>query len=220
MQTIAIYPSLISANLLQLGNEIEALESYCDGFHIDVMDYHFVPNLTWGSAFVNAIRNHTTKRLWVHLMMEKTLSFIETIHLAPGDIVSFHIEEKIDFNVAIKSIKAKKMKVSIAIKPKTPLAELFSLLPYIDQVLLMSVEPGFSGQPFLPDSLQRLQDLIEYRKEKSLLFTIGMDGGIDATIIGTLARMGVAEVGVAAGIFGHSNRVRALLELYDAAKKI
>jgi ribulose-phosphate 3-epimerase len=214
---IKIFPSLISADILNLEHEIKKLEPHCDGFHIDVMDWHFVPNLTWGPMFINAIAQKTTKPLFVHLMIEKSLEFLDLLALRNNDIVSFHIEESHDIKKMIKCIKEKRWRPNIAIKPKTPVEKFFPFSDMVDSILLMSVEPGFSGQHFLKSSTDRLIALTTYRTEHNLSFEIDMDGGINKENISMLVNHGVNSVAIAAGIFEHHDPVYALKELYKAA---
>lgn len=216
---LRIFPSLISANILNLEESIKQLEPHCDGFHLDVMDWHFVPNLTWGPMFINAIAKKTTKPLCVHLMIERSLEFLELLTLRNGDTLSFHIEKSLDVKKIIKCIKEKKYLASIAIKPKTPITKLFPFANDVDSILLMSVEPGFSGQGFLESSFDRLIALENYRKEKKLSFEIAMDGGINKENIGKLVAYGVTNVGVATGIFGHKDPIHALKEIRKAAEQ-
>lgn len=220
MHAFTIFPSLISADVLNLQKVITLLEPHCDGFHIDVMDYHFVPNLTWGPHVINAIARATTKPLVVHLMIEQPDRFIHLLTLRPHDTISFHIESTKKISETINSIKEMNLGVSIAIKPKTPLEQLYSYVGTVDQILLMSVEPGFSGQRFLPDSIERLKQLTAYRKEKNLPFTISMDGGITQENIDILARNGCNQVGVASAIFDTSDPIQALKALYGKARSL
>ncbi|MGE0206793.1 MAG: ribulose-phosphate 3-epimerase [Candidatus Babeliales bacterium] len=213
-----IYPSLISADLLNLHTVIKNLEPHCDGFHLDIMDNHFVPNLTWGPMFIKAIAHATTKPVFVHLMIENAEKFLEKIEIKRASTVSFHIENTKNISEAIQRIRENKWHANIAIKPNTPLEKLFPYLGMIDSVLLMSVDPGFSGQRFLESSWERLKKLAAYRKEEKMNFMICMDGGINSTNIAELARNGCDEVGVAAAIFSTPDPVAALKELYNAAR--
>lgn len=212
-----IYPSLISADLLNLQSSIQKLEPHCDGFHIDVMDNHFVPNLTWGAQFIKAISSCTQKPLFIHLMIDFPEKFIEKIHMKAGGSVAIHIENTKNILQASKGIRENKWHVSLAINPKTPLEELKPYLPAVDSVLLMSVNPGFSGQDFLESSFGRLDELSRYRKGEDLNFEIVMDGGITTANIGRLAKNGCDAVGVASAIFNQEDPIAALKVLYRAA---
>lgn len=213
-----IFPSLISADLLNLESTIKKLEPHCDGFHIDVMDNHFVPNLTWGPQFIKAISQIVTKPLFIHLMVENPEQFLDTLHLKKDDTVAFHIENVKNIKETIKRIRENKWHASLAIKPNSALEQLWPYLDMVSSVLLMSVNPGFSGQAFLPESLPRLEQLAEYRKQKEMNFTIVMDGGINQNNIGQLAKNGCDEIGVAAAIFDTPDPIAALEQLYKAAQ--
>ena len=215
---VRIYPSLMAADPLCLKNEIQLLAPYCAGFHLDVMDNHFVPNITWGADTVNAIAQ-LGKSVWVHLMVEKPDVFYDTLLLPDDSLISFHIESDVDVFGFIKIIREKKHKVSIAISPKTPISRIVSFLGIIDQVLLMSVEPGFSGQPFLKSSLDRLDELVAYRQEHDSAFRIGIDGGIDETNIKTVVEKGVDDCAVGGGIFQQQDHVVALQQLQELVEQ-
>ncbi len=210
---IRIYPSLISANLLRLQEEITRLEPYCDGFHLDIMDNHFVPNLTFGADMVHAISEITKKQLWVHLMVDNPESWCDQLQLHDESILSFHFESTKHIPDMVKRIKEKNWQPSIAIKPKTDVRELFPCLNMMNQVLLMSVEPGFSGQQFLPSVVDKIEPLLKYKDEHQLQFSIGMDGGITKQNIGTLAQKGVHDFAVASAIFDQSDPIAALQAL-------
>ncbi len=217
---IKIYPSLISSPLLYLGDTIKKLEPHCDGFHIDIMDNHFVPNLTWGADLTNAIAAASSKPLYVHVMADDPMSIIDHLNLKPKSIISFHIESKFEKNNALKSIREKKCLASIAISPKTALEEIFDHIQSFDQVLLMSVNPGYSGQRFLPESVDRLQQLAAFIKNENLDCPIAMDGGIDENNIAELIKNGATIFGIANAIFSQPDPVEALKELYSRASKI
>lgn len=205
-----IFPSLIAANLIDLKQEIKRLDPHCDGYHLDIMDNHFVPNLTFGPDMVRAISSATRRQLWVHLMVDKPETWVEKLILPAESIVSFHPESNDKIPDTIKRIKEKKWMASLAIKPKTAVDEISEYLHLIDQVLVMSVEPGFSGQRFLESVVAKITPLVEYRKTHELSFAIGMDGGINATNIGMLAKLGVTDFAVASAIFGEEDPVVAL----------
>lgn len=218
MKTIKIYPSLIAADPLHLGSIITSLESHCNGFHIDVMDNHFVPNLTWGPFMVDAIARFTKKNLFVHIMAENPLTLVEKMSLRAGDIVSFHIESINDFYLVEKTIKEKKLALSLAISPKTALEAAYPFLKVVDQILLMSVNPGFSGQSFLSESTERLKSLYEYKQLNGLTFEISMDGGVTMQNIHTLVQLGCTSFVVGSTIFNANDPRAALKELYTCAQ--
>lgn len=209
-----LYPSLISADLLNLQRDISLLEPYCAGFHCDVMDFNFVPNLTLGPAVVNAIATATTKKIWVHLMIKDPDKMIERLMLPPESIVSFHIETEINIPDTIKHIQEKNWVPSLAINPKTPIAESYKFLEQrLPHILLMSVSPGFSGQKFIPETIAKINELVAYKNREKLEFNIGMDGGINASNIALLANHGVDDLAIASGIFGASDPVAQIQEL-------
>lgn len=216
MNQIKIFPSLISSDLLNLKNTLIELNPYCDGFHIDIMDNHFVPNLTWGPPVVNQIAAEAEKPLSVHLMVEHPEPIIQQLKLKEKSIISVHVENG-NTDKLIKLIQEKKHRIGIAIKPQTPLESIFPFLQSIDQVLLMSVEPGFSGQRFLPESISRLSELVAYKKNKSLTFEIAMDGGINEDNIHELYKNGCDVFCVASAIFSKNNAIDALKNLYSTA---
>lgn len=219
-----LFPSLISSDLLKLEDTIHALEPYVDGFHLDVMDFHYVPNLTWGPAFMNAIRKATKKQLWVHLMVDNPQAYLERLELAPGDILSFHPEI---LNTATtldlcKQIAARALVPSIALKPTTPITTVEPLFAPGNsvkpgQVLVMSVEPGFSGQKFLTASIERLHELVQMRTELNAAFSIGIDGGISQENIGAVCAGGAQEIAAAAAIFATPDPIKAIKLLHQKA---
>jgi ribulose-phosphate 3-epimerase len=207
-----IYPSLIGADQLNLAQTIKNLDPHVVGYHLDVMDNHFVPNLTWGAPTVNAIAQITNRILWIHLMVTNPADWIDLLKLKPGSIFSFHAEALHDESAAtiIASIKKKGWRASVAINPSTSVESIFNLLLLVDQVLVMSVQPGFSGQSFIADVVNKLKPLVEYRASHNLNFRIGMDGGIDENTIEMLAHNGVDDFAIASGIFAQPNPVAAL----------
>jgi len=210
-----IYPSLISADLLNLETVIKNVEGYSDGLHIDVMDDHFVPNLTWGPAFISAIAKKTQLPLDIHLMVDNPGKWVDRISVRPHDIITFHIEavEKNKVAQLISDFKNKDCNVGIAVNPKTPINAIFDFIDDLDSVLLMSVEPGCSGQSFIESVVEKIQPLIDIRTKDQLLFEICMDGGIGKDNIVMLKEKGVDAVGVASAIFSCDDYVKALQDL-------
>ncbi len=215
---IKIFPSLMAAPQLNLERTIKLLDAYCDGFHLDVMDDHFVPNLGMSASTVNQIARMTTKQLSVHLMAEKPEELLASFQLKKNDVVSFHVESAKNPDVLIKEIKKKHLQASIALKPKTPVEKIYPYLPQLDQVLIMTVEPGFSGQPLLPETFKKIETLSNYKKVQGLFTVLAVDGGITKDNIQKLAQLGVENFSVGSGIFGATDPVEALQELYARAK--
>jgi ribulose-phosphate 3-epimerase len=213
-----IYPSLISSDLLYIGNTLELLDPHCDGYHVDVMDFHFVPNLTWGPPFIDAITQKTQRPLQVHLMVDNPLMWLERLYLREHDSFIFHfetIESDHDLTDLITKVVAKPCKVGIAINPETPPQNIFPFLSLLDIVLIMSVNPGFSGQKFMPEVMQKIGELVTHRSEQDAHCIIGLDGGVTTENISELAIRKADFVAVAAAIFSHANIVSAVQNLRE-----
>ena len=211
-----IYPSLITADLLNLQKEIEDIEDLVDGFHIDIMDDNFVPNLTWGNMFINAISSATKKPLWIHLMVENVNRWIEHLDSSSVSTISIHIEANIDIGYSLRTIKEKNIKASLAISPKTKIENCFPFLEIVDQILIMSVEPGFAGQLFKKDVLNKTKPLMKQREKQNLSFSIAMDGGINKDNIFLIQQHGITESAISTGIFSQPNRSNAIKDLNNA----
>jgi ribulose-phosphate 3-epimerase len=211
---VTLYPSLMGADLLNLEREINTLNPHVTGYHIDIMDNHFVPNIAFGFDTVHAVARITTKQLWIHAMVDNPTSTIDQLQLPANTVYSFHIESNFMKKDIIKKLTGKNWLPSIAIKPKTDVTQLFDLLDAsIYQVLVMSVEPGFAGQPFMPDSLAKIDELVAFRAKHKLNFMIGIDGGINAAIIAQVAQHGAQQITAASAIFSNPDRVAALNDL-------
>lgn len=213
---ITLFPSLMAADLLNLKSEISALEPFCDGFHLDIMDHSFVPNLTWGTDLVNAIRNATKKKLWVDLLVDEPSFYIDNLKLKPGDIVTIHYESKAiignkDMLASIcKTMKQKGYGAGLAINPKTPVKTFTSFLDFIDHAQLMSVEPGFSGRPFFAGTPNRILELTTLLKAKNKQIPIGIDGGINEATFLAIKNLGISMVAIGSGIFNRPDKIKAL----------
>ena len=180
MKKIQISPSILSADFSQLGAEIKRLEKGgADMIHVDVMDGHFVPNLTIGPPVIKALKKHTSMIFDVHLMISPVHKYIEAYSDAGADIITIHPEATEDLKSSIFKIKELKKKVGISLNPKTKTDVILSLLNQIDLVLIMSVNPGFAGQKFMPEILPKIKELKNIREKKNLNFDIEIDGGIN-----------------------------------------
>lgn len=210
MPHCAIYPSLISAHLVNLEQVISELNPHVAGYHLDIMDNHFVPNLTMGHLFVNQIAKITNRQLWIHLMIDNPEPFLSRLEIPAQSIVGFHIETKCDHNQVINKITENNWLPCLAISPKTPIEKIFPFMNHIHQVNLMSVEPGFSGQRFLNGSLDRLLELVHYRKKHKLNCVIGIDGGINQENISDVCTAGAQHIAIASALFNYDNPVARL----------
>lgn len=207
-----LFPSLISADLLNLKHEIMLLDPHVDGYHLDVMDFHFVPNLTWGPAFINAIRSTTQKPLFIHLMVEFPEKYFDRMHLAEGDTIAIHYESPSLYSVEelLRQISSHACIPSIALNPSTSLDPIYHLKDMLKNVLIMSVEPGFSGQPFKVETLEKLKDLSSWRRHHGLSFTISMDGGINERNCSQLIELGADQLAIASAIFSQPDHIEAI----------
>ena len=180
MKNIQISPSILSADFSQLGNEIKRLEEGgADMIHVDVMDGHFVPNLTIGPPVIKALRKHSSLKFDVHLMISPVQKYIEAYADAGADIITIHPEATQNLRDSIKTIKELKKKVGISLNPESKIELITEFLDQIDLVLIMSVNPGFGGQKFMPEVLDKIKQLKKIQQEKNLSFDIEIDGGIN-----------------------------------------
>ena len=180
MKKIQISPSILSADFSQLGNEIKRLEEGgADMIHVDVMDGHFVPNLTIGPPVIEALKKHSSMIFDVHLMISPVHKYIEAYSNAGADIITIHPEATENLKTSISKIKELKKKVGVSLNPKTKIDIILNFLDEIDLVLIMSVNPGFGGQKFMPEVLTKIEKLKQIQKEKGLDFDIEIDGGIN-----------------------------------------
>ena len=180
MKNIQISPSILSADFSQLGAEIKRLEEGgADMIHVDVMDGHFVPNLTIGPPVIKALRKHCSLKFDVHLMISPVQKYIKAYADAGADVITVHPEATQNLAQSIKTIRDLKKKVGVSLNPDSKIELIMNYLDQIDLVLIMSVNPGFGGQKFMPEVLNKIKELKKIQKEKNLNFDIEIDGGIN-----------------------------------------
>ncbi len=175
-----VAPSILSADFARLGQDIQAVANAgADWIHVDVMDGHFVPNLTIGAPVVKALRPVTQLPLDVHLMIENPDKYLMDFVKAGSDYITIHVEASHDVARDLKFIRDQKVKCGLSLRPGTPFSKIEPFLPNLDLVLVMTVEPGFGGQGFMADQIEKINSLVRIRKEKNLNFLIEVDGGIN-----------------------------------------
>lgn len=188
---IKISPSMLSCDFSKLGEELIKMEqSGADWAHFDVMDGHFVPNITIGMPIVKALRNKSDIFFDVHLMISEPIKYIDEFVKSGADLISFHIESDSDVKQTIKAIKDAGCKVCLSIKPKTPASEVFPYLDMVDMILVMTVEPGFGGQSFMRDMMPKVTEIRNECKARNINIDIQVDGGINEETIKESAKAG------------------------------
>lgn len=215
METI-ISPSILSADFANLERDIRRVtDAGAKWVHIDVMDGHFVPNITIGAPVVKSLRKITNAMLDVHLMISEPQKYVKDFIAAGSDIITFHLEAQKDLTLdIIKEIKSADIMAGLSIKPKTPIDEIKKFIPYLDLVLIMTVEPGFGGQRFMHDCVQKIADVKEYARilKKENLY-IQVDGGINDKTANICKSLGANSLVAGSYIFGSADIVSALKSL-------
>jgi ribulose-phosphate 3-epimerase len=209
-----IAPSILSADFSRLGEEIKAVEKVgADWIHVDVMDGHFVPNITIGPAVVEAVKRNTKLPLDVHLMIENPDQFLEDFAKAGSDFLTVQVEASTHLHRTVQAIKALGVKAAVALNPATPVSALELILEDVDMVLVMSVNPGFGGQVFIPQALQKIRDLKSMIASKNPNVLIEVDGGINHKTIQSVAKAGADVFVAGSAIFGSSDYGKTISEL-------
>jgi len=209
-----IAPSILSADFSRLGEEIKAVESAgADLIHVDVMDGHYVPNITIGPGVVSSLRKTTSLPFDVHLMIEDPDRYIDAFVDAGSNIITVHAEAVTHLHRTVQYIKTKGVRAGVSLNPSTPLACGEEILPYIDLLLIMTVNPGFGGQKFITGMLPKIRKARELAQARGLKMAIEVDGGVTAENIGTLADAGADIFVAGAAVFGspsYSDTIRKM----------
>ncbi|HAU30173.1 MAG: Ribulose-phosphate 3-epimerase [candidate division TM6 bacterium GW2011_GWF2_43_17] len=213
-----IFPSLMAANQLYLGDIVVQLEPLCDGFHLDIMDLEFVDNLIGGISLANQLGHAVKKPLWVDLFLSNPRTVLSRLELDPNDIVTIHAESTFD-PVVFDLIREKKCLASLAINPETPLEKILPFIhnKQIDHLVLMSVIPGASGRPFVEATLKKAAQAYQITQQYGI--TIAMDGGISRKNIESILALGVGDIVIGSALFSTENPVEELLH-YQEWRKI
>ncbi len=215
MKSKFLAPSILSADFSRLGEEVVAVEKAgADWIHVDVMDGHFVPNLTIGPLVVQALRPLTKLPLDCHLMVSKPEEWVQPFIDAGANVVTVHAEAATHLDRLLNQIKEKGCKAGVSINPATPLNRIEEVLDVVDLVLIMSVNPGFGGQKFIESSVSKIERLVEARGD--LKFLIEVDGGVNVSNIGRLSKAGADIFVAGSAIFSGKDRKKAVKDLKSA----
>lgn len=208
-KNVKLSPSILSADFTKLGDEIKKVEKIADYIHLDVMDGHFVPNITYGLVIGKALKKITEKPIDTHLMIENPENFVDDF-CEISEIVSIHYEVTYHLNRLVNRIKENETKAFVAINPHTPVEFLEDIIMDVDGILIMSVNPGFGGQIFIPNTLNKIRKLDEMRKSMGLSFEIEVDGGINEDTFRPVLKAGADILVTGSYAFGSEDPEAAL----------
>lgn len=216
---IEVLPSLLAADFADLKGQLRKIEAAgCSKLHLDIMDGTFVPNITFGPALISSIRKISGLFFQAHLMIDRPERYIETFKRAGVDGIIIHEESCCNFRNTLKAIKALKLKAGITLKPRTPVSSIEKVVKEVDYILIMSVEPGFSGQAFIKGSERKIMQARELLKNRDINATIGVDGGINLKTIGQVVRAGADELICGEAVFS-GDIVKNIKLLYRKANE-
>ncbi len=220
-QSIRIAPSILSADLLRLEEQVNAVAENGAGFiHVDVMDGHFVPNLTFGPNMVKALKRITDVPLDVHLMISNPDTYIEAYARAGADILTVHQEACTHLHRTIQTIHNQGIKAGISLNPATSLSTIENVLDDMDLLLIMTVNPGFGGQKFIPQGLKKIAEARKMIDAAGRDILLEVDGGVDTQTVQSIVQAGARVLVSGSAIFGKADIVKALQELKTTAEKI
>ncbi len=195
-------PSMLSADFCELGNQIKQVEEAgAEYLHVDVMDGLFVPSISYGMPVIKSIRKASNMTFDVHLMINEPIRYIDEFVESGADIITIHVEACADVKETIAKIHSKGVKAGITLNPATPLSAILPYLADVDMALVMSVNPGFGGQKFIAETLNKVRDLAAYKKEKNLNYDIEIDGGVNTDNLGTILEAGANVIVAGSAIF-------------------
>jgi ribulose-phosphate 3-epimerase len=214
--SIKLAPSLLSADFSRLADELQSVDDGADIIHLDVMDGHFVPNLTIGPAIVKACRAHSAKLFDCHLMIEQPQLYIERFLEAGAQMISIHIEAEAHLQRALQLIRSGGAKAGIALNPATSAEMLTTAIEFCDFVLVMTVNPGFGGQKFIEPCVPKIRRISQMIQERGLPAEIEVDGGIDATTARRVVDAGASILVAGSAIFGQRDRAAAMRSIRNA----
>jgi len=214
MSKVKIAPSLLAADFSNLEREVKSIET-ADFLHLDVMDGHFVPNITFGPSVIGALKKHSNLIFDVHLMIENPDQYIADFVSAGADMITVHAETCIHLHRTLQLIKSHDVKCGVVLNPSTPVDVLKHVLHEVDMILIMTVNPGFGGQKFLEFTMDKVCELVRLRQELGLDFLIQVDGGVNEETAKICIEAGVDVLVAGTGVFGAKDRAAAIKALRE-----